>query len=101
MTKNAKVETMVQSGDGPTKQKSENVEHSIPAEAQPLQYVEVSLGLTEPTKPYGNIRVDVKLGLHVETSEIDAAFEFAKEWIDGKIGAIMEEVQADLAGANG
>ena len=101
MKKNAPAEISVSYADGSKKDVIEQVEHEFGGnkmgdETAPQAYVELAMGVTEPTKPYGGVRVDVKLGFHTELGELDEAHEFQKEWIDSKIGAILEEVKADL-----
>lgn len=83
--------------DGSLNSASEIVEHGFaPKGSSPKAYIEVELGTTEPTKPYANIKVGVKLGLYVDVSEIDEAYEFALQWADDKVEKVLTTIREGL-----
>ena len=43
---------------------------------------------------YESCKIEVMLNLPCLVSEIDETYKFANEWVDGKMAAIMKEVQA-------
>lgn len=80
--------------DGSHKGSSEMVDSGIEVSAVPQAEVQFGAGFTEPTKPYGNVRVYVSLKLQVDVSEIDEGFDFCEEWVNERLTTKMQEVAA-------
>ena len=60
----------------------------------PVCTVEVSLGITKNLGNYSSARADVRLSVPCLHDEIDSVFEFAKSWVDERIGAIDTDFDA-------
>ena len=66
------------------------------AEKPPAVYVEVGMGITQPTQQYANARLDVKIGSTFELGEEDTAYEWLKDWVENRINSFVQEVFASL-----
>lgn len=64
--------------------------------ALPQCEVELGIGFTEPTKPYGNVKVFVGIKVQCDVGEQDAIFDFCNEWVDEKLSAKMAEIKVEF-----
>lgn len=63
--------------------------------AQPTCNVGVNAAATINTGDFNNVKVGCSLNIPCTHGEIDDVFNFAKEWVDAKMNAMIEEVQAN------
>jgi hypothetical protein len=85
--------------DGSHSGSSEMVDSGIEVSTTPQAEVVFGAGFTEPTKPYGNVKVYVSLKLAVDVPEIDEGFAFCEEWVNDRLSTKMQEVQAMTEGS--
>lgn len=64
----------------------------------PHATVGLSMGLTKNLGNYESLKITVSLyyPCYPDESAVDAAFHTTKEWVDGKLNAINDEVNATL-----
>lgn len=63
-----------------------------------LSRVTVGLGCTVKTFDYENARPYVQVELACSFNDIDAAYAFAKEWVDAKLAEQVAEIKKAVAG---
>lgn len=80
--------------DGASEASSETVD--VPGNeltAVPQCEVTFGAGFTEPTKPYGNMKVYVQIKIPCDLGEQDTVLEFAEGWVGEKLNANMEAIK--------
>lgn len=97
------VTTVVHNPDEPNETSTETVEQVGPLKAivNPCN-VGFRAGRSFSLAKYEGIKIEVSLHIPCAHDEIDAVYGFAKDWVDGKLGAVAEEVaQAKAALGSG
>jgi hypothetical protein len=78
---------------------SEQVDSGVETDVtMPQCEVTFGAGFTEPTKPYGNVKVFCSLKVQCGVGEQDAVFGFCEEWVNDKLTKNMQEIKAMYEG---
>lgn len=94
--KKAKATISKQNKDGSTEDYQEEVGKERMFEDPPCN-VGYSAGMTLPlpTNRYANAKFGVSLHIPCKHDEINQTYEFAKEWVDERMGELVQEVEDD------
>ncbi len=60
---------------------------------QPACNVSFKMGHTKNLGNYESLRVDVSVMIPCYVSELEETFEFAKEWVDDRMDAVMVDIE--------
>ena len=60
--------------------------------------VGVSLGHTKALKQFENIKFQVSLHMPCTAEEIDQTYDFVKDWVDNKLGDLVDEITESMKG---
>lgn len=66
-----------------------------PAPSEPQCEVGVEMSYTHNLGNYTSARVQVSLKVPCIHAEVDDVYDYAREWVDGKLNGLVEELQAD------
>lgn len=59
----------------------------------PQVSVQMGLGFTEPTKPYGNVKFYCSITIPCNIGEQDDIANFAEEWVSERCGKAMNDIK--------
>ena len=88
--------TTIQHPDGSIENQQEVVAEKV--QTEPLCTVSVNASRTFNLGDFNSLKVGVLLSVPAPANDIEDAFSFAKEWVDGKMNSMSEEVEAGLGG---
>jgi len=60
---------------------------------EPLDEVGIEASQTLNQGNYNSVRIGVSLKLHCARGDINKTFEFAKDWVDTKMGDLLKELE--------
>jgi hypothetical protein len=89
--KQAEATMTTKNPDGSVQEEKEKIGEPILATA-PMCNVGVGSGVTINLGDYNSAKLDVRINIPCEHSEIDEVFEFGKNWVDQKLQGMVDEV---------